>query len=70
MFYDGKIYFWMMIELMFFVFIVLYTQGAQIRILHEMERQSEHNYMVLTEQLKENPEMIHKILEFRDSLKK
>ena len=60
----------MMMELMFFAFIVLYTEGAQIRIMLETERRVLQDYKILTEQLKENPEMIQKILESRESWKK
>ncbi len=61
-FYDSKLYFWLMVEWMLFVFIIIHTEASKVTILEEAIERDRIQVELFMEDLQENPEKL-KVLE-------
>ena len=65
MFYDSKLYFWLMLEWMFFVFIILHTESAKIKIMEESQLQDQVLLQKLMQDIKQNPQKLTEFIELK-----
>ena len=56
-----------MLELMFFVFIILHTESVKIKILKETERQEQIRLQQFMLDLKQKPELMREFLEIKNN---
>ena len=56
-----------MLELMFFVFIILHTESVKIKILKETERQEQIQLQQFMLDLKQKPELMREFLEIKNN---
>ena len=56
----------MMLELMFFVFVILHTESEKIKILIELEQKQQTEIRKLIENLKYDPVKYKKFLKFSE----
>ena len=70
MFYDSKLYFWLMLEWMFFVFLVLHTETDKIRIVKEMQIQDQVQMQEFIQDIKQNPQKLQEFMELQNKTKK
>jgi hypothetical protein len=61
-FYDSKLYFWLMVEWMFFVFIIIHSEASMITIMKEVQEHDRTQVESFMEDMMQNPEKM-KILE-------
>lgn len=69
-FYDSKLYFWLMLEWMFFVFLVLHTETDKIRIVKEMQIQDQVQMQEFLQDIKQNPQKLQEFMELQNKTKK
>ena len=69
-FYDSKLYFWLMLEWMFFVFLVLHTETAKIRIMKEVQIQDQVQMQEFIQDMKQNPQKLQEFMELQNKTKK
>ena len=69
-FYDSKLYFWLMLEWMFFVFLVLHTETDKIRIVKEMQIQDQVQMQEFIQDIKQNPQKLQEFMELQNKTKK
>jgi len=69
-FYDSKLYFWLMLEWMFFVFLVLHTETDKIRIMKELQTQDQVQIQEFMRDIKQNPQKIQEFMELQNKTKK
>ena len=65
MFYDSKLYFWLMLEWMFFVFIILHTESSKIKIMKESQIQDQVQLQEFMQDVKQNPQKLREFIELR-----
>ena len=64
-FYDSKLYFWWMLELMFFVFIILHAESSKIKIMKETQIPEQIQLQEFMLNIKQNPQKFREIIELR-----
>jgi len=64
-FYDSKLYFWLMLEWMFFVFIILHTESSKIKIMKETQIQDQVQLQEFMRDVKQNPQKLREFIELR-----
>tara|TARA_B100000900_G_scaffold407976_1_gene421530 strand:- start:390 stop:608 length:219 start_codon:yes stop_codon:yes gene_type:complete len=69
-FYDSKLYFWLMLEWMFFVFLVLHTETDKIRILKEVQTQDQAQRQEFIQDMKQNPQKLQEFMQLENKTKK
>lgn len=62
MFYQSKIYFILMLEMLFFTFVILETETRKIDIYNKSMQIHDNRLKILDIQIKNNPEIIEKII--------
>lgn len=62
MFYDSKLYFYLLVEMMCFVFIILSTETRKVKNLEIHYQVHQQNYELLKKQLANNEELRTKFL--------
>lgn len=62
MFYDSKLYFYLLVEMMCFVFIILSTETRKIKNLEINYQVQQQNYEFLKKQLENDKELRQKFL--------
>ena len=62
MFYQSKIYFILMVEMLFFTFVILETETRKIDIYNKSMQIHDNRLKILDIQIKNNPEIIEKII--------
>lgn len=70
MFYDSKLYFWLMLEWMFFVFIILHTESSKIKIMKESQIQDQVQLQEFMQDIKQNPQKLREFIELRKKSEK
>lgn len=59
-----------MLEWMFFVFLVLHTETAKIRIMKELQIQDQVQIQEFMRDIKQNPQKIQEFMELQNKTKK
>ena len=62
MFYDSKLYFYLLVEMMCFVFVILSTETRKIKNLEINYQVQQQNYEFLKKQLENDKELRQKFL--------
>ena len=62
MFYDSKLYFYLLVEMMCFVFVILSTEARKIKNLETDYQIQQQNYEFLKKQLENDKELRQKFL--------
>ena len=62
MFYDSKLYFYLLVEMMCFVFIILSTETRKIKNLETDYQIQQQNYKFLKKQLENDKELRQRFL--------
>ena len=62
MFYDSKLYFYLLVELMCFVFIIIETESLKLRIMESQRLITKQNYEFLVKKLESYSELRTKFL--------
>ena len=70
MFYGSKLYFWLMLEWMFFVFIILHTESSKIKIMKESQIQDQVQLQEFMHDIKQNPQKLREFIELRKKSEK
>ena len=70
MFYGSKLYFWLMLEWMFFVFIILHTESSKIKIMKESQIQDQVQLQEFMHDIKQNPQKLREFIELRKKTEK
>ena len=65
MFYDSKLYFWLMLEWMFFVFLILHTESTKVQIMKESQIQDQVQLQEFMQDIKQNPQKLREFIELR-----
>ena len=65
MFYDSKLYFWLMLEWMFFVFLMLHTESTKLQIMKESQIQDQVQLQEFMQDIKKNPQKLSEFIELR-----
>lgn len=58
-----------MLEWMFFVFIILHTESAKIKIMEESQLQDQVQLQKLMQDIKQNPQKLTEFIELKKSKK-
>ena len=69
-FYDSKLYFRLMLEWMFFVFIILHTESTKIKIMKESQIQDQVQIQQLIQDIKQNPQKLQEFMDLQNKTKK
>tara|TARA_X000000950_G_scaffold277660_1_gene367398 strand:- start:2024 stop:2236 length:213 start_codon:yes stop_codon:yes gene_type:complete len=69
-FYGSKLYFWLMLEWMFFVFIILHTESSKIKIMKESQIQDQVQLQEFMHDIKQNPQKLREFIELRKKSEK
>ena len=69
-FYDSKLYFRLMLEWMFFVFIFLHTESTKIKIMKESQIQDQIQIQQLIQDVKQNPQKLKEFMDLQNKTKK
>jgi len=64
-FYDSKLYFWLMVEWMLFVFIIIHTEASKITIMKEAQERDRIQLESFMEDMMQSPEKIKMLEELR-----
>lgn len=62
MFYDSKLYFYLLVEMMCFVFVILSTETRKVKNLEIHYQVQQQSYELLKNQLENNKELRKKFL--------
>ena len=65
MFYDSKQYFRLMLEWMFFVFIILHTESMKLKIAEKVKIQDETQISEFMEDIQKNPNKLQEFIEWK-----
>ena len=65
MFYDSKQYFNLMMEWMFFVFIILHTESMKLKIAEKVKIQDETQISEFMEDIQKNPNKLQEFIEWK-----
>ena len=65
MFYDSKLYFWLMIEWMCFVFIFIHTESSKLKIYQETQKQNQIQLEIFKQDIKQNPVKMRKLTQLK-----
>jgi abortive infection bacteriophage resistance protein len=60
--HEGKTYFWMMIELMCFVFVILFTESAKIHNTKKLQEEYNLNLQIILKYVEENQEFRNRLI--------
>ena len=64
-FYDSKLYFYLMLEWMFFVFIILHTESLKLHIDKQIQIQNEIQLQEFMQEVKQKPQKIKEFIELK-----
>ena len=64
-FYDSKLYFYLMLEWMFFVFIILHTESLKLHIDKQIQIQNEIELQEFMHEVKQKPQKIKEFIELK-----
>ena len=64
-FYDSKLYFYLMLEWMFFVFIILHTESLKLHIDKQTQLQNEIQLQEFMQEVKQKPQKIKEFIELK-----
>ena len=64
-FYDSKLYFYLMLEWMFFVFIILHTESLKLHINKQTQIQNEIQLQEFMQEVKHKPQKIKEFIELK-----
>ena len=68
MFYDSKQYFRLMVEWMFFVFIILRTESMKLKIAEKVKIQDETQIREFMEDMQKNPNKLQEFIEWKKNV--
>ncbi len=68
MFYDSKQYFRLMLEWMFFVFIILHTESMKLKIAEKVKIQDETQIREFMEDIQKNPNKLKEFIEWKKNV--
>lgn len=63
MFYDSKVYFWLMVEWMFFVFIFLQTETSKIKNIQILDEKNKVQIEQIMNDARKHPEKYKSLYE-------